>query len=525
MSTHSSASASASASPGGTGPATGASQALCPPKLFKGGKTDFEVVIGLEIHAQIVSQSKLFSCASTAFGQEPNQNVSFVDAGFPGMLPVLNAFCVEQGIRTGLGLEGKINHVSVFERKNYFYPDLPAGYQISQFEKPLVSGGFVHIMGHDGNERPIRLNRIHLEQDAGKLLHDLGPSKSYVDLNRSGVALMEIVSEPDMRAPEEAVSFVRKLRAILRALGTCDGNMEQGNLRVDANVSVRLPGEALGTRVEIKNMNSAKFLHQAILYEIDRQIALVESGKKVVQETRLFDTEKGQTRSMRSKEDAHDYRYFPDPDLPPLVVDEVWIEQIRQELPELPDAKRERFQRDFSLSAYDAAVMLEDGETDTFFEEAVVALPADAGAKHFKMLANWILGEVFAALKRFDLSISQCPIRPKALADLVCLCQKGLLSSTLAKEVFAMMWETGKDPHAIVSEKNLAQVSDSDAIEKSVRKVLADEAQQVAQWLSGKEKVFGYLVGQTMKAMQGKGNPQLIQETLKKCLEELKKSS
>jgi aspartyl-tRNA(Asn)/glutamyl-tRNA(Gln) amidotransferase subunit B len=468
----------------------------------------WELVIGLEVHAQVVSQSKLFSSAATAFGAEPNTQVSFVDAGFPGMLPVINRHCVAQAVRTGLGLNAQVNLWSRFDRKNYFYADLPQGYQISQYAHPIVGTGAIEIELADGSTKSIGITRLHLEQDAGKSLHDQHPTKSFIDLNRAGVALMEIVSEPDLRSPEEAGAYLTKLRRILRYLGTCDGNMEEGSMRADVNVSVRRAGEGFRTRCEVKNVNSIRFVMQAVEAEARRQIAVWEEGGTVEQETRLFDTQRGITRSMRSKEDAHDYRYFPDPDLPPLVLEEAWVAGLKAALPELPDARRARYVRDYGLPAYDAGVLVAEKETAVFFEE--VAAGRDA-----KLAANWVMGDFFAALNRTKRTIDDPPVSARDLGLLLDLMKDGTLSGKLAKEVFEAMVETGKTPGAIVEERGLKQVTDSGAIEAVVDKVLAANADKVAEYKSGKDKLFGFFVGQTMKAMQGKGNPALVNEVLK----------
>ncbi len=490
-----------------------------PAKYIDGTTGPWEVVIGLEVHAQITSKAKLFSGAATDFGADPNTQVSFIDAGFPGMLPVINTFCVEQAVKTGLGLNAEINIFSVFDRKNYFYPDLPQGYQISQYQKPIVGKGYLDIELEDGTTRRIGITRLHLEQDAGKSIHDLHPSKSYIDLNRSGIALMEIVSEPDIRSIEEAQAYVKKLRSLLRYLGTCDGNMEQGSLRADVNVSLRRPGEPFGTRAEIKNVNSVRFMGQAIQYEIERQLEILESGGEAVQETRLFDAGKGITRSMRNKEDAHDYRYFPDPDLPPLILMQEQIDRIRSSLPELPDAKKERFIRDFSLSSYDASVLTSEMELAMYYEEALAALTSEERQQNgAKMLANWMIGDLFAALNRDGLSIEDAKVRPEGLAALIRLILKGTISGKIAKDVFADLWENGGTPEEIVKSKGLEQVSDDSAILKVIDHVLESHADKVAEYKSGKDKLFGFFVGQVMKEMQGKGNPALINDLLKKKL-------
>ena len=471
----------------------------------------WETVIGLEVHAQVVSKAKLFSGAGTDFGAEPNTQVSPVDAAFPGMLPVINRFCVEQAVKTGLGLAAEINLPSVFERKNYFYPDLPAGYQISQYLQPIVGHGRVTLDMPDGTVRKIGITRLHLEQDAGKSLHDQHPSLTYVDLNRAGVALMEIVSEPDLRSAEEAGLYLRKLRSILRYLGTCDGNMEEGSLRCDCNVSVRRPGEPLGTRSEIKNLNSIRHVMQAIDYEARRQIELIEEGGRVEQQTRLFDVGRGITRPMRSKEEAHDYRYFPDPDLLPLVLDSDWVEQIRAELPELPDAKKARFMSEYGLSADDAGVLVTEKETALFFER--VAEGRDA-----KTAANWVMGDLFGALNRLGVGIEHLPVSAEQLGALIDLIADGTISSRLAKDVFAEMATSGADPAAIVATKGLRQVTDSAAIEAAIDTVLAAQADKVAEYRAGRDKLYGYFVGQIMRATQGKANPALVNQFLKKKL-------
>jgi aspartyl-tRNA(Asn)/glutamyl-tRNA(Gln) amidotransferase subunit B len=479
--------------------------------LIRGETGEWEMVIGLEVHAQVISEAKLFSGAATAFGAAPNSQVSLVDAAMPGMLPVINGKCVEQAVRTGLGLRAAINRVSVFDRKNYFYPDLPQGYQISQFSQPVVGRGELALDMPDGETRTVGITRIHLEQDAGKSIHDLDPEHTCVDLNRSGVALMEIVSEPDMRSSDEAAAYVGNLRSILRYLGTCDGNMEQGNLRCDANVSVRRPGGPLGTRCEIKNLNSIRFLRQAIDYEARRQVELIETGGTVVQETRLFDANKGVTRSMRSKEEAHDYRYFPDPDLLPLVLTEDEIEAIRATLPELPDDKKARFVAELGLSPYDAGVLVAERETADYFER--VAAGRDA-----KQAANWVAGELFAMLNRKGLDIAASPVSAAALGGLIDLVADGTVSNRAAKDVFAEMAESGRDAAAIVDEKGLRQLSDSGAIETAVDAAIAAGPAQVAQFRAGNDKVLGWFVGQVMKATRGKANPKLVNELLRRKL-------
>ncbi|MBR0665622.1 Asp-tRNA(Asn)/Glu-tRNA(Gln) amidotransferase subunit GatB [Roseomonas hellenica] len=477
---------------------------------IEGETGPWEIVVGLEVHAQVISEAKLFSGAATGFGAAPNTQVSFVDAGFPGMLPVINRECVAQAVRTGLGLNAQINLWSRFDRKNYFYADLPNGYQISQFAHPIIGTGVVEITLGDGSTKEIGVTRLHLEQDAGKSLHDQHPTKSFIDLNRAGVALMEIVSEPDMRSPEEAGAYLTKLRQILRYLGTCDGNMDEGSMRADVNVSVRKSGEGFRTRCEVKNVNSIRFVMQAVEAEARRQIEVWETGGEVTQETRLFDTGRGTTRSMRSKEDAHDYRYFPDPDLPPLVLDAAWVEGLRAALPELPDARRARYVA-MGLTPYDAHVLTLEKETAAFFD--VVARGRDA-----KIAANWVTGDFFAALNRLKRDITDPPVTAENLGALLDLLADNTLSGKLAKEVFEIMIETGKSPGAIVEEKGLKQVTDTGAIEAVIDGVLAANADKVAEYRSGKDKLFGFFVGQTMRAMQGKGNPALVNELLKKKL-------
>lgn len=488
-----------------------------PRSLVKGRTGEWEVVIGLEVHAQIVSKAKLFSGASTAFGGEPNTHVSLVDAGFPGMLPVINQVCVEQAIKTGLGLGARINLKSLFDRKNYFYADLPQGYQISQFQYPLVGEGVLEIDTKDHGALSIGIERLHLEQDAGKSIHDQHPSKSYIDLNRAGVGLMEIVSKPDMRSGEEAQAYVRKLRALLRCLGTCDGNMEQGSLRADVNLSLRRPGAPLGTRAEIKNVNSIRFMGQAIQFEIERQKEILETGGQVVQETRLFDAAQGVTRSMRSKEDAHDYRYFPDPDLPPLVVSQELVDHLRDTLPELPDQKRDRLIQERGLSFYDASVLTAEGEKAAFFEEALGFLSSQ-DQQSSKILANWLIGEVFGALNREGLEIKASKVTPQNLAILVNLISAGKISGKIAKEVFATMWESGQGPEQIVQEKGLEQVSDQGAILAVIEEVMTRHHDKVVAYQEGKTKLFGFFVGQVMKEMQGKAHPGLVNQLLKEKL-------
>ena len=474
--------------------------------LIKGETGDWEVVIGIEVHAQIVSNSKLFSSASTKFGGEHNTQVSFVDAGMPGMLPVINWVCVEQAIRTGLGLNAKINNYSIFDRKNYFYPDLPQGYQISQFKQPIVGEGSVTIDIDDKKSKTIRIERLHLEQDAGKSLHDQHPEFSFVDLNRSGVALMEIVSMPDISSADEAQSYIKKLRSIMRYLGTCDGNMEEGSLRADINVSVRKPGDELGTRCEIKNVNSIKFIGQAIDYEARRQIELIEDSKIIDQETRLFDPKKGETRSMRSKEEAHDYRYFPDPDLLPLSFSENIIEEIKSELPELPDDKKERFQKEYSLSPYDSNILVSEIEIADFFE-------AVTKWRDPKIAANWITGEFFAAMNKLGFNIVDSPITIDNLSKLIKLIEENIISTRIAKDVFEIMLENNEDPEEIVEREGLKQVSDSGELEKIIDNIIANNPDQV-EAVKLKPKLIGWFVGQVMKETNGKANPKLVNDLL-----------
>ncbi|MBI3706911.1 MAG: Asp-tRNA(Asn)/Glu-tRNA(Gln) amidotransferase subunit GatB [Proteobacteria bacterium] len=496
--------------------------------LIDGKSGKWEIVIGLEVHAQVVSNAKLFSGAATAFGAAPNAQVSLVDAAFPGMLPVINRICVEQAIKTGLGINGTINRVSVFDRKNYFYADLPAGYQISQYTRPIVSGGKVTIDLADGRTREIAVTRLHLEQDAGKSLHDQHPTKTYVDLNRSGVALMEIVSEPELRSPDEAGAYLRKLRSILRYLGTCDGNMEEGSMRCDANVSVRRPGAAeFGTRCEIKNVNSVRFVMQAIEYEARRQVALIEGGGTVDQETRLFDSDAGTTRPMRSKEHAHDYRYFPDPDLLPLELDEGVIAHIKREMPELPDAKKRRYIA-MGLSDHVAALLTAEREASAYFEDVAEELTskietpvpeaAAAIAVMRQTIANLITGKLFAILNDRGVSIANSPISAKNFAGLLRLTFDGTISNRVMQDVAEAMADTGKDAKTVVAEKGLRQVSDSGAIAAAVDKVIADNAAKVADYRGGKQALFGWFVGQVMKATGGKANPGMVNELLKKKL-------
>ena len=480
--------------------------------LVEGRTGQWEVVIGLEVHAQVSSNAKLFSGASTDFGAEPNANVSLVDAAMPGMLPVVNRECVRQAVRTGLGLHADINLISVFDRKNYFYADLPQGYQISQFKQPIVGEGTLRLDMPDGSVREIGIERLHLEQDAGKSMHDQHPSKSYIDLNRTGVALMEIVSKPDMRSAAEAAAYVKKLRSILRYLGTCDGNMEEGSMRADVNVSVRRPGEAFGTRTETKNLNSMRFIQQAIDYEVARQIEIIEDGGRIDQETRLFDTGTGTTRAMRSKEDAHDYRYFPDPDLLPLVIDAEEVVALKAALPELPDAIRDRLTIEYGLSAYDAAVITEERETAAYYEAA-------SAGRDRKLVANWMTVELFGALNKSGQALAACQVAPDALGGLVELIEDGTISGKIAKEVFAEMFESGQYAAAIVKERGLKQVSDSGAIESMIDEVIAANADKVAEYRGGKDKLFGFFVGQIMKASKGQANPGMVNQLLRPKLD------
>ena len=471
----------------------------------------YEVVIGLEVHAQVLSESKLFSTSSTKFGAEPNTQVSLVDAAFPGMLPVINEFCVKQAIKTGIGLNAKIYKRSIFDRKNYFYADLPQGYQISQFKNPIVGEGKVILDMPDG-QKEIGIERLHLEQDAGKSIHDLDPQNTFVDLNRSGVALMEIVSKPDLRSPDEVNAYIKKLRSIMRYLGTCDGNMQEGSLRADVNVSVRKKGsKEFGTRCEIKNVNSIKFMQMAIEYEANRQVDLIEDGQTIDQETRLFDTKKNETRSMRSKEDAHDYRYFPDPDLLPLEVSDDFIENLKSEIPELPDEKKKRFIEKFKLSPYEANILVSDIETSNYFENVIKK-------SDVKLATNWIIGELFAALNEKNLEITESPISAGNLSKLINLIKDGTISGKIAKTVFEQMMKGDKDPKKIVEEKGLKQESDPKALEALIDKVIDDNRDKAIEYKSGKVKLFGFFVGQVMKVSGGKANPQLVNEILKKKL-------
>ena len=483
-------------------------------KLIKGTTGDWEVVIGLEVHAQVTSKSKLFSGASTEFGGEPNSHVSLVDAAMPGMLPVINEFCVAQAVRTGLGLNAQINLRSVFDRKNYFYPDLPQGYQISQYKSPIVGEGEVMVELADGRSVAVGIERLHLEQDAGKSLHDQNPSMSLVDLNRSGVALMEIVSKPDIRSSEQAKAYVAKVRSILRYLGTCDGDMEKGNLRADVNVSVRKPGGPLGTRCEIKNMNSINFIGQAIEYEARRQIEIIEDGGSIDQETRLFDPNKGETRSMRSKEEAHDYRYFPDPDLLPLEFSEAYVAGLKANLPELPDQKKARFMSEFCLSPYDASVLVAERESADFYETVLQNL---AQVRDGKLAANWVINELFGRLNKEGRDISASPVSAPQLAAIVDMIGEGTISGKIAKDLFEIVWLEGGDPRALVEARGMKQVTDLGAIEKVVDDIVAANPDKVEQ-ARAKPQLIGWFVGQVMKSSGGKANPQAVNDLLKSKL-------
>ena len=479
--------------------------------LIEKNGNNYEVVIGLEVHAQVLSNSKLFSNSATKFGSEPNTQVSLVDAAFPGMLPVINEFCIRQAVKTGIGLNAKINKKSIFDRKNYFYADLPQGYQISQYKDPIVGEGSI-VLDLPSGPKTIGIERLHLEQDAGKSIHDIDPSSTLVDLNRSGVALMEIVSKPDLRSPEEVNLYIKKLRSIMRYLGTCDGNMQEGSLRADVNVSVRKHGsDKFGTRCEIKNVNSIKFMQMAIEYEANRQAELLEEGGIIDQETRLFDTKKNQTRSMRSKEDAHDYRYFPDPDLLPLEFDDQFIEDIKSEIPELPDQKKDRFIEKFKLSPYEATILVSDLETSKYFEKVIKN-------SDVKLSANWITGELFALLNEKNIEIDQSPISPENLSKLINLISDGTISGKIAKTLFVEMSKGDKDPKKIVEEKGLKQQSDPKELEKIIDKVILDNPDNVQKYKSGKDKLFGFFVGQVMKASSGKANPKMVNDILKKKL-------
>lgn len=480
----------------------------------------WEVVIGLEVHAQIISKSKLFSSASTTFGGAPNENVSFVDAALPGVLPVINSFCIDQAIKTGLGLNGNVNLISLFDRKNYFYADLPLGYQITQFNRPIITGGYVDVEKENGEIRRVNIDHIHIEQDAGKSIHDQSPDKTFIDLNRAGIALMEIVSQPDMRNADEASIFLRKLRAILRYLKTCDGNMDESSMRADVNVSVHRPDTELGTRVEIKNVNSIKFMATAIKFEVERQIEIIESGGVIEQETRLFDCSTGSTHTMRSKEDAQDYRYFPEPDLPPLILEQSRIDAIRNTIPELPDAKTERLQGELDLPRYDACLIASEMEIANFYENALNSVGNTVDKDFAKMLSNWMIGELFALLNKNGKNITESNISPEHLGELVTLIKTDVISGKIAKEVLEMMWNTEKSPSIIVDESGMRQITSGDAIEKALRCVLSENHDKVVEYKSGKEKLFGFFIGQAMKKTEGKANPQILNDILKKLLAE-----
>ncbi|WP_342259655.1 Asp-tRNA(Asn)/Glu-tRNA(Gln) amidotransferase subunit GatB [Candidatus Tisiphia endosymbiont of Metellina segmentata] len=480
-----------------------------------GNTGKWEYVIGVEVHAQISSKSKLFSASSAEFAALPNSQVSLIDAAMPGMLPVLNEYCVHQAIKTGLGLKAKINLNSRFDRKNYFYPDLPQGYQISQFYHPIVQDGYLDIVTQQGITKKIRINRLHLEQDAGKSIHDQSPYYSFIDLNRAGVGLMEIVTEPDLSSPEETAEFVRKLRALLRYIGSCDGDMEKGSLRCDANISVRLPGNPLGTRCEIKNINSIRNIMRAIEFEANRQVNLIENGQTIIQETRLFDADIGETRTMRLKEESHDYRYFPDPDLLPIVLSEELIEQLARELPELPDAKIKRYIAEYSLNTYDAEVLAADEQVAYYFEAAVTLCNP-------KILANWIISELFGQLNKNAISLNECKITPKMLAQMVKLIEDGVISGKIAKVVFETMFETGEQPEKIIKEKGLVQMSDSGILSAIIDEILSENPDSVSAYKSGKDKLFGFFVGQVMKKTEGKANPNLVNDLLKDFLHKSK---
>ena len=472
---------------------------------------NWQTVIGIEIHAQVNSKSKLFSSSSTDFGSAPNTQVSLVDAAMPGMLPVINKFCIEQAVKSGLGLNAKINSKSIFDRKNYFYQDLPQGYQISQFKDPIVGEGSIEI-DLDGEKKVIGIERLHLEQDAGKSLHDQDPNLTFVDLNRSGIALMEIVSKPDMASPEEAVAYVKKVRTILRYLDTCDGNMEQGSLRADVNISVRKEGDELGTRCEIKNLNSFKHINAAINFEVDRQIKVIESGEKIKQETRLYDVTLDKTRSMRSKEDAHDYRYFPDPDLLPLKLDQNWIDELKKELPELPDDKKARFIEQYKISEYDAEVLTSDRLTSEYFENV-------AKNRNAKLVVSWVASELFAILNKLNLTIEKSPVNSEQLGHLIDEIENGIISNRAAKEVFEEMCESSKSVKEIINDKGLVQISDTSEIEKFIDQVLIENPDNVQKYKEGKTKLLGFFIGEVMKATKGKANPGLLNQIVKKKLD------
>ncbi len=481
--------------------------------IIEGRTGNWEMVIGLEIHAQVISNSKLFSGSPTDFGADPNSQVSFVDAAMPGMLPVLNKKCVEQAVKTGLGLNAQINLYSAFDRKNYFYADLPQGYQISQLYHPIVGNGKIEIDLEDGTTKFIGIERIHLEQDAGKSVHDQHPTKTYVDLNRSGIALMEIVSDPDLRSADEVAAYIRKIRTILRYLGTCDGNMDEGSMRCDVNVSVRRPGEEFGTRCEIKNVNSVRFASQAIAYEAARQVEILEDGGTIKQETRLFDANKMETRSMRSKEEAHDYRYFPDPDLPPLILEQSYVDAIKANMPELPDEKKARFIKDYGLKAYDASVLVADQARAHYFEEVA------KNCKDPKLATTWVSVELFGALNKSGKTIEDSPVSSDYLVELIALIEDNTISGRIAKDVFAEMIESGKKPGDIVEEKGLKQITDSSSLDPIIDQILSDNTDKVEEYKSGKDKLFGFFVGQVMKQTGGKANPKMVNDRLKEKLQ------
>lgn len=479
--------------------------------------SSWETVIGLEVHAQVSSNSKLFSSAPTAFGSEANTQVELLDIGMPGVLPVINSQCIDQAIKTGLGIHGTINKFSQFDRKNYFYPDLPLGYQISQFYHPIVSDGYIDIELDDGAKKRIRVERIHLEQDAGKSIHDINPTHTFLDFNRAGVALMEIVSHPDMASPEEAMAYVKKLRTLMRYLDTCDGNMEQGSLRADVNISIRRPGEPLGTRVEVKNVNSIRFLGQAIVYEVERQKEVLEAGGTITQETRLFNANTGETRPMRSKEDAHDYRYFPDPDLKPVILTDERIQKVQANMPELLDDKKNRFMSDWGLSTYDAGILVAEKETAHFYEAVIHEVPSQKKTEGAKLTANWLTSEVFGLMNRENLTLETLPFSAHDLADLIKLMLDGTLSGKLGKQVFSHMAE-GEKPHDVIKRLNLQQISDPSVIHDAVQNVIETNTAQWADLCGGKEAIFGYFVGQTMKALKGKANPTVVNEAIQERL-------
>ena len=484
--------------------------------IIKGKKFNWELVVGIEVHAQISSNSKLFSSSPTKFGSKPNSQVSLVDAAMPGMLPVINEFCITQAIKTGLGLKAKINNKSIFDRKNYFYADLPQGYQISQYKHPIVGEGKVEIDLPDGQSKKIRIIRLHLEQDAGKSLHDQSPNKTYVDLNRSGIALMEIVSEPDLSSAEEAAIYINKLRTILRYLNTCDGNMQEGSLRADVNISVKKTGEKNGTRCEIKNLNSIKFIKQAINYEAKRQIDILEEGGNIEQNTLLFDSKLGITKMMRNKEEAHDYRYFPDPDLLPLEIEDKFISDIKNTIPELPDEKKQRYIDEYKLTKYDSSILISEKDTSEYFEKILIS--NQELKNHTKIISNWIISELFAYLKKDDKQIKQSPVSPENLGKLILLIVNNTISGKIAKEVFEEMYANKSDPQSIIENQNLTQVTDTKEINKIIEKVLQNHQDKLSEYKNGKNKLFGFFVGQVMKNSNGKANPKIVNELLKEKL-------